>query len=185
MAKKVKVSNKRFYILATVLLVSLGLFLVAHTKNQSPPKYSKNLYPQQNSPTPTPTMNTYHSRFLKSTISIPAGFSVEERFGILSLKKDGNEMIIHRIGTNHIFSSTDEFLDETMRENPPTVNERRHVIINKLDSVMSRIEYKTHPEFNSKAYYFHINNGFYDLYTESTALYTDLDQVAQSFRYEP
>ena len=135
---------------------------------------------------PTPSLATYHSKFLKITFSYPAKFQLEERFGEIKLENKSGLILIHKTGTNE--NSIDTFLYEgDSREGnlEKIIVEKRRLKINGLDFVEEILQYPARSDLDSEDYYFYKNNSVYSLSTSFPSLYIDLDQIAQSFHYEP
>src|SRR3989344_888421 len=132
-------------------------------------------------------LKKYHSNILDITINIPNDFSAKEIYGNreILLEKDSDVIKIHRIGTNKKYKNTDEFLDDIFgSDSTPKNIEKKYITIDGFDVVKVDVKYTTSPNLDDRTYYFFINNGFYTISTTSQALYSDLDQIAQSFRYE-
>lgn len=187
--KKTKKSYKNILAIAIVGLLAIFLFqLITKKQNQVTPTPIPN---NQNSTILSPAMKTnlsktYHSDFLEITIDIPNGFTLKEQLPEVLLMKNSDVITIHLVGTNKIYKTIDEFLDDVFNTyNGPKNITRNKVTINGKVAEIVKVEYPQNPENNNKAYYFYINNGFYHIYTKSPDLYSDLDQIARSFRYEP
>jgi predicted Zn-dependent protease len=177
--KKIKINKKILVITICIVLFSL-LFIRFVLHQKSAPINKPN-------PIPTSTQNftNYHSDFFAVSLEIPKGYSIKEQPPEVLFEKDGQVIAMHIVSKNKIYKSIDEFLDDKFNtdvEHKKVV--RKHMTIHGLDAVEVTAEYPNASENDNKAYYFYINNGFYHLYTVSPTLYSDLDHITASFRYE-
>lgn len=164
MKKRGRFTRKIILLILTFLMITLGFaFLV------------KAFYPEK---------KTYHSEFLKITIDYSTKFDLEEKFGTITLKNKEGEIIITTTGTN--YSSLDEYIKASDELNETMIKVmRKRVKINNWDGVVSNISYENNPSLNHKGYIFYKDYGVYSLFTTSSNLYSDLDKITKSFRYEP
>lgn len=136
-------------------------------------------------PTNFPTVSaptSYHSKYMNIILTIPTGFNIDEGTNSMFLKNNQGEIVIGRVGTNE--NTIDDFLYEgDYRSKLPTKIDRKHIVINGLDSVVEIEEYPTRSDLDNKAYFFYKDHGVYSLYTNSKSLYSDLDQIVQSLRF--
>lgn len=160
-----------------VLLVAIVIVNKQLAKHQS----SYNNYQIENSD--TKITRSYKSKILKISIETSEKFTLEEKFGTIYLKQDNNLITIDRVGTN--LKTVDEYLDQLSKANKVLIANREHVEINGLDSVKAIIKHPNTSNPDNKAFFFYINYGVYDISTTSESLFSDLDQIAQSFRYTP
>lgn len=164
-----------FFGLIVILLIFLTLLTGGFLRKE------KSQIVQNISPTTQVESNSYHSEILKITIEIPNGVSVKEENVLreLILEKNGHTIKIHRFGTNRAYKNIKEFLDELYSaSDTPKDIVRRKIQIDGRECEISLGEYKNYDCYLN-------SNSFLSFYTESSELYSDLDQIARSFRYEP
>src|SRR5436190_6221881 len=190
--------NKKKQIFHHYILLFIGLLFIAilivviskpirrkvsSTSSVSTLQQSKTLYTSY----PTPVTRTYYSDFLKIEITYPAEFQVTERLGTVTLKKeqDKEEIRVSRNGTNN--TSLEGYLAEVDYRNTfkDKIVDKQYVIINGIKVLKIISEYPTNSKLNHKGYYFYIDHAIYFISTSSPSLYNDLDQIAQSIRYNP
>lgn len=165
-----------FFGLIVILLIFLTLLTGGFLRKE------KSQIVQNISPTTQVESNSYHSEILKITIEIPNGVSVKEENVLreLILEKNGSRIKVHRFSTNRSYDSIKIFLDEVYNSgNQPMQVVRKSTKIDGKDCEISILK-------KYKKYYCYLDsNSFLSFYTESSELYSDLDQIARSFRYEP
>jgi predicted Zn-dependent protease len=184
MPKKIEQHNKfHIYILIGIFLVTVLFLFQVLPKNKSTTESTQ----VKNNISITPSTKTYHSDFLEATINIPEGFNVTEEFGQVTLEKNSDKIIFHRIGTNKEYKNIDEFIDDSFNsDNMPKDIKKQQIVINGLNGIEVIVKYSKNPERNNKSFYLYKNgNSFYSFYTRSSSLYSDLDQIARSFKYNP
>lgn len=115
----------------------------------------------------------YMSRPMKFTVLLPnSNFQLSEGINALFIKNKIGEIRLTRQGTN--YDSLDNYLGSL---NLKIVN-KEDLKINSTSAIRGSID--------SRIYYFiYINNWIYALSTSSPDLYSDLDQIAKSFKYTP
>lgn len=157
-------------IILTIIVVFLaGLAFY----NQSKPKSN----PTQ--PTSTNTLaetKTFQSKNLKFSITVPSIFQVEEKFTTVLISKGDNQIMINRNGTN--FDKIEDYIKDLGIKNHFVILNKTSSQINGLEAISGKIE-------ETKIYFLYKNNAVYSFSTNSEALYNDLDQIAQSFKYTP
>src|SRR5258708_1321633 len=171
-----KKNNKKVYILIGILFsICLVFVLINFFKKTYENIYQQSL-PSEVVVTPAIINKIYHSKFLKITITLPTDFYKEERFGTITLKKNGyiGEIILTSIGTNE--NSLEQYIADDNGK-LSTNNIRNHVTINGLKSIETILEYPSNPSLNHKGYAFYINHTVYSIYTFFPSLYNDLDQI--------
>lgn len=129
------------------------------------------------SPSPSISdLQEFKSSDLDFTVNYPHSFDIKEGVGGVILLNSGNELKISRHSTNHQ-NLTDYF---RFLPNKPldTLNNKRDLKINSYDSASGLIE-------NRYIYYIYVDGWIYILSTSNPDLYSDLDQIAKSFRYIP
>ncbi len=183
MSKKIEQQNKNLhiYILIGIFLVAVLFLVKVLTKDQSVIDQSQ----VQNNLSITPKIKTYHSNFLGITINIPPGYETEEQFGTISLKKgkEGKEVIVSRIGTNN--DSLEGYLFDIADKNHLEIVNKENLIINGISGIKTTIKHPISKDPDTKIYYFYKDYSAYYISTNNSELYSDLDQIAQSFRYAP
>lgn len=186
MAKKSKKNNKKIIwisLIAVAILFVLLLIFGIFNKATAPINPSLTIYPS------IPPFTTYHSDFLDATVDVPTDYSIKEVYGLqeLNLEKKGKIIIVHVFGTNRAYKNIKEFLNDIDNQSYHSKESNSQpTSINGLDCEIVLTKYTNKPEINNKAYNCFINsNVFAKISTTSESLYSDLDQIAKSFRYEP
>ena len=124
---------------------------------------------------------TFQSKNLQFSILIPKTAEIKEGQTYVDIKIDQMLVDVTRNGTN--FSSLEEYTKDFDAKNSVDINKMEPSIINGYN-VISRQE--TANNTKHKIYYIFTTDGWvYTLSTSSESLYDDLDQIAQSFRYNP
>lgn len=141
----------------------------------------QNLTPQltQTPASPDDTTTYQSSDVLGFEIEVPITYTIRDRGFDVTLSKDGDEINIHRSGTD--FDNLDDYLSnlDSYKKNKPKSENK--VEIDGLNSARRMIEIQDSSDLLS--YKIYINGLVYDISTTSPNLYSDLDQIAQSFRY--
>ncbi len=172
-------TNKNIWVIALIGIIAI-LFLII-TKKQ----FQTTQNPNYNNPIATtylsPTINTanpktYYSEVMKITFNVPAGYKIEELGNFITVKNSYGEIIISRIGTNA--NSLKGYLIDIANYNRLKLTNKQNLKINNLDVIKVDINGK-------RNYLFYINNRVFSFETKSPSLYSDLDQIAQSFRFTP
>lgn len=186
MAKKSKKNNKKIIwisLIAVAILFVLLLIFGIFNKATAPINPSLTIYPS------IPPFTTYHSNILNITINIPNDFILKEENVLreMILEKNGKTIIVHRYTTNRYYNNIKELLDEIYNiDNSSKEIIRQQIKINDKDCEVSVEKYNNSAESNKKNYNCYLDgNTFLSISTTSESLYSDLDQIAKSFRYEP
>ena len=137
-------------------------------------------------PTPQPTntaeqTKTFQSKNLKFNIDLPSKFEIQEKFTSLLLKSDNGEIVVSRVATN--FDNLDSYIKDLSQKNKIEIMDNESKIINGLSSIVGRIKNVSTQELKDKIYFIYSEGWIYSLSTSSQSLYSDLDQIAKSFRY--
>jgi len=183
--KRKKVNKKIFLIIGVVLIFIAFLGFQSHNvknyiyKNQSEIKKQSQVFNN---------IKKYHSDFLKITFDVPDEYEIEEKYNDI-IARDINtseKIIISNINTN--FDNLDEYLDYHIKINNQKLIEKQIVRVNNYEGIMGIIRSPVKDNLNFHIYYFYPVPGSGNIIsfsTDSPELYSDLDQIAQSFRYEP
>jgi len=137
---------------------------------------------------PTPTVSATRLKTFKSsgtmkfTVQIPNTYEPDEKLTYVDFKKGGDLVDVIRNGTN--FGSLDEYLKNSDSRKNLKISSERILEINGYEA-KDRVEFNKDNGVSQKVYYIYINNWVYIISTKSETLYSDLDQIAQSFRYTP
>ena len=158
-------------IIFIVLVLSFGtiLYLVASRTTSLWPRSKSN-------PTIERTKTFQSSSTMKFSITLPVTYSVEEKFGKVTVVTPAGEIYINQIGTN--YDNLEDFLQNVKERNKFSIKEERKLVINDLPATLWE---KT----DERLYMLYRENTVYTISTKSKSLYDDLDQIAQSFRYTP
>jgi len=175
MAKNKKQNKTHLWVM--IIIAVLVMFFIFQLPRKSVPSVNSTTSIVSNQGT------TYASNVLKITVKIPKSYAVEEKFGTISLKKTNQgEIIVTRTGTN--YASLNEYLAAANRENRLINNiKSKPIEINGLSGVVSIADHQGNESLNHKGYSFYKKNWIYSIFTTSKDLYSDLDKIAQSFKY--
>lgn len=121
-------------------------------------------------------IKNYQSKSLKFSIDVSSEFTIEEKFTSVHFKKDNQIILVTRSGTN--FANINDHLKELQKRNNFTIHESQEIIIDNYNVVTGYVEEEKH-------YFIYIDYFVYHFSTKHEALYDDLDQIVQSFRYTP
>lgn len=158
---KIKNNKKIIYIgIAIIAIILVFGYFYKTNNNPVPPIANQASYP-------------YTSKLMKFTVLLPSNdLQLSEGVNALFIKNNVGEIRLTRQGTN--YDSLDNYLNSLDLK----IVDKENLIINDNSVIRGSIE--------SRSYYFiYINNWVYALSTSSPELYSDLDQIARSFRYTP
>jgi len=167
MAKKRENKFLSFIVVVIIIIFAAAIYMVVS---------SGNLY--KNTPDIQPTSNQiYKSKAMKFSIDVPSDFQVEENLPTITVKNAKGVIYIDRSGTN--FETLEEHLNNLSRLNHFVISSKENVSINSLPAVKGIIDGKMHYFIYAKPW------TVYSIFTSSQALFSDLDKIAQSFKYTP
>ena len=166
-----------------VLLILLAFVLVVGTLVYL--KYSsrqdKVIFNPQTTGSPVSKLKMYKSLELDFSTQLPTSYIVDVKFTHLDLKNTTGSIGVDR--NAHTFASLKEYLaDVDDRDQLPSVNIIKEFLVNK-HQVVVRDELRGGVKV--RMYYIFTNDWVYVFSTESESLYSDLDQIVQSFQYTP
>ncbi len=121
-------------------------------------------------------IQTVRPQDMNYTIEVPSSFNVEEKTPSVILSSVGNEITITRSGTN--FDDIDSYISNLSEENNFVLEAKKEDVVNGLSAISGFVGER-------KSYFIYADGWVYTLSTTSTDLYSDLDQIAKSFRYTP
>ncbi len=165
--------NKLIYIILILIFIIVVIFLL------KPPK-TASLQEKQIIPPPSPADNIsrprlYRSKLLKIEVLIPSGYTFEDKFAQITLEKNKQQILIGRSGTN--FTNLDGALQDLIVKNRMIIK-KEALNINGLEAISSL-------DNHGKVYFIFADGWFFNLETNYPSIYSDLDQIAQSFKYIP
>lgn len=181
MKREKQLTNNLSYPLIGVIVFSLVavVYIITKSNRGQNVSYTTPSY----APTQTIKEKIYRSKTLKFSIIVPSKFQVEERFTTILLKYNDELIQINRNGTN--FENIEGYLNDLSKKNKITIQDERKTAINGLNAIIGTLQYPGGPQNGEKNYYLYNNYAIYSISTPSEALFSDLDQIAQSFRYAP
>lgn len=170
-------------IILAVLAVGVTLYYFG-SKPDSSPK-NKVSYPTK-SPSPESTKSaeqtkTFQSKNLKFSINMPISYKTEEKLGKVIIATSKGEIYVDRNGTN--FTNLKEYLSDLDAHNKNQILQDSPEMIDNYEASNRLLKYSSGEI--QKLYTIYIDNWIYNIYTNSEALYNDLDQIARSFKYTP
>ncbi len=125
---------------------------------------------------------TYKSSSFDFEINIPPKFTVVEKATYVNFEASEGliDLIVNRTNLDNLADYI-RFFDT--KRNLGILSERNLVIDN--NESLERVELNRDNGVSQKVYYIYHQRSVYLLSTNATSLYSDLDQIAQSFRYTP
>ncbi len=182
--KKNNITNKKLLVLIGVIVF---VFLVIIFLNQRQifkyQIYQKAIPTIIPTDTPSPSVRGYHSRFLKIRFMAPTGFEISESWNSVTLKSNLGKINIVSSGTN---DDTIEGVVFEIEHRGFLVTNKKRFKINGLDVISCNVKSLVSDNPESKGYYFYSAPGaVFSITTGTPELFGELDQIAQSFRYEP
>lgn len=157
-------------IIFIVLVLAFGTILYLAANRSTPSPLSKS------NPTIEQTKIFQSSNTMKFSIALPVTYSVEEKFGKVTVLTPSGEIYINQIGTN--YDNLEDFLQNVKERNKFSIKEERKLIINDLPAMLWE---KT----DERLYMLYRENTVYTISTKPKSLYDNLDKIAKSFRYTP
>ena len=180
--KKNKNANRNLLILIGVIVFTFLVIIFLNQKQTN--TYEKTIPIIFPTATPTPSITQYHSKFLKISFSVPSEFEISESSIDVTLKSNVGEITIVRSWTNN--RTIEGAVFEISDRGTSQVTNKNKFKINDLDVISCDIKSLVNNDPDSKGYYFYTAPGtIFSISTNSPELFHDLDQIAQSFRYEP
>lgn len=178
-----QMSNILIILAIIVVLIAAGVLYFAFKPtsipNNSPASSSKQ--PQATSKSSSKEIKTYQSKKIKFSISFYRNFKIEENFNEVILNSNNGNVLIGRNGTN--FPTIAGYVDDLSQKNHLKISQRTSLRIDGKDAVSGIISHAD--GIQEKTYFIYADNWVYTLSTSSEALYNDLDQIAESFKYTP
>lgn len=157
-----------------VLIIATGAFFYLKSDHS----YKKFVPTYLSSPSPASANTFKSSNVMKFSLSIPVGYSSEEKAGSVTISSSKGEILILQNGTN--FTNIDEYISNSQNSLKNRLVERKDIIINGLSGTYGFLDEEKIYLILSKD-----NYAVYMISTKNKELYSDLDQIAQSFRYTP
>jgi len=133
------------------------------------------------SDSPTATKTFKSSEVMDFEVEVPSGFSVEEKIIRVILTFEGNSIYLDKSSTN--FDDLDSYIADLDSIDRVEVIEEKTTSINSLKAVRREVVLGTGEK--RLVYDIYAEGLIYTIFTDSPALYDDLDQIAKSFRYAP
>lgn len=160
--------NFPIFLIASILIFILVVFIGA--KNNSRVNKQSGLELQSIS------LKEFKSSEMDFSIDLPENFNVEEGSISIKLYSSNGEIWTYRNSTN--FDNLTDYIENSRNNLGSRLTGRKSLTINGLQSVSGFID-------EEKLYFVYTDNRVYILSTKNADLYSDLDQIAQSFRYTP
>ena len=169
--------NLSLFLIIIILTVGVAIYLFV----------SRGTYAPQNSyttPSPSPTnvvLKTFQSKLMKFSIATPAEFDSVENLGRVTISASQGKLYVDRNATN--FYNLDDYLIDLNNRNKPEVLNENEELIDNYQAVSRLIRFGT-GEVQKEIIIF-ADGWIYNIFTNVESLYSNLDQIAQSFRYAP
>jgi hypothetical protein len=123
---------------------------------------------------------TISSSLLDLSIKVPSKYVVNQQFGTIIIENQNSKITIDRYGS--FFNNLDKHLEYLSEKNNVKID-----ILEKYDNNFYKVRFN-HPENPRPQDISYIILNEYTVHTfvaDSEELYTDLDAIAKSFRYNP
>ncbi len=170
--------TSKLILLLVIFAAALGVIYVGYGQKQNAAPMIK-----VSAPSPVSSgLKTFQSKTMKFTISVPPNFDIKSTDITVSIKSKGEEIQIVSNGTQ--FSNVDSYLSDFDKKRNSIIKSGANLFIDHNNAV-KRIETPKSANQEELVYYIFVEPSVYILSTSSPALYSDLDQIAQSFRYTP
>lgn len=161
-------------LVATVLVLAIVLFSQAQN----------NTADDKAIPLPTPTeasdnlekLKAFRSSVMEFEIDIPVSYEIKERSSSVSIFAPEGEIRVLRNGTE--YDNLDGYVAHLEEFNGVSFQKESDSAINNLSAQKGILE-------GELTYFIYTNHVVYSVSTSEEALYSDLDQIAKSFRYTP
>jgi len=160
--------NKPIVIIVTFIVVALAFLLYYPTEHIQ-------------APSETVSTKTFNSETLNVSLQIPNKSSIEELGATIDFKFDNKNSTINLVRSGNEFNDFGEYLQHMDENNQVKVIEEKRLSINGYQ--VARRIIKVSENENLLSYEIAAGNAIFSLSTSSPSLYSDLDQIAQSFRY--
>lgn len=165
----IKPAQKQKTLIILIVILALLLSMIALNKPKPIPNSSQ-------LPASTNQTNTFHSKILKFTISLPNNYLAQEKLGSVAINTNTGTITIGQNGTN--YSNLKDYIENSR-------NDLKNSISNKNDQIIYGLEAVSGFIGKEKTYLIYANNRVYFISTKDPYSFNDLDQIAQSFRYIP
>lgn len=150
-------------VLLVMVLVAIWQFKNVQLENVQPNKS-------------TTQENIITSKDLKLSITLPKGFEAIEKLGSINISSPKGSILVTQNGTN--FDNLNDYISNSRNNLQQRMKNIQESSINSLDVVSAEID-------GEKVYLIYANNRVYYLSTKDPSLFNVLDQIAQSFKYNP
>lgn len=171
---KAKNSNKIVILVtATVVVGLLTWFAVKRNISSPTPKSTVS---------PTSQPQTFSSKSFKFEVDVPTEYKTEDKISAILFTKPEGIIKISRSGTN--YDRLEDYLTNLSERNSFELKNKEVVVINGLNAVKAVL----HPLNNNpeeSTYFVYKSYFVYSISTSNPQLYSDLDKIAQSFRFNP
>lgn len=177
--------------LIIVLSLAAGFYfkesLIKNLKLTSSPASS---YTPSNIPTKAPQASASanftklfkSSKTMKFSIEVPSNYTVEEKLGRVIITSDSQAKIyIDRIGTN--FNNLNDYLNNLDSHNKTQILSQKQESIKNYAANIRTLKFPSGE--TQYVYTFYIDGWIYSIYTNDLSISITLDQIAQSFKYNP
>ncbi|KKR30628.1 hypothetical protein A2715_00380 [Candidatus Woesebacteria bacterium RIFCSPHIGHO2_01_FULL_39_32] len=173
--------RKNIFLLITVFIIlAIFVYWLSFQKAQDDTSLTESSVPIGSQ------LKTFQSETLDFTVQLPENYVVDEDTTFADLKLGENIISVIRNYDPIGNGSLGEYLDYADSKNEiKSTSGKKELVINGYQAA-SRNEVRG--GINKKAYYIYVSDVdkiVYVFSTKSESLYSDLDQIAQSFRYTP
>lgn len=125
---------------------------------------------------------SYTSDSFQMAIMVPEGFNIEDDFPLFAVKEGNRRVEVVRNGTN--FQNLEEYIKDFDKKRNVREVKREEKALANYPQLARELSYGDSSEVQ-KSIYIYVDNSVYIFSTTDKSLYHVLDQIVQSFKYEP
>ena len=126
----------------------------------------------------------FKSSTIGFSVAVPKGYEINEKLTYVELILNGEKIIISKSSTE-LKDAISYVADFDGKREELTVDEQKQITVNSLPGIVRVEKFTVGPIGQQKVYYIYADGDVITLSTSTKSLYSDLDQIAQSFQYTP
>ncbi len=162
--KKVKKSNKKITYIVLFIISLLSIFLFGNQKIK-------------------PESVSITSEKLDINIMVPSKYEVNERFTTITIANENGEITVDRYGS--FFNDLDDHIKFLSEKNNAKIDIMEKIPSDEYQIYKVKFNHFDSPQPKDITYFISVDYTIYSFQANSEELYSDLDAIAKSFRYNP
>ena len=123
------------------------------------------------------------SEELDLSIQVPSHYTVNQQFHMISITDHSDEIIMSRYGSSH--KNLDEHLKDLSKKNNVKIDISEKIPHDEYEIYKVIINHYNSPQPKDITDFIYVDHTIYTFQANSEELYTDLDAIVKSFRYNP